>query len=82
MLLAVRQLTADTDDKHRTICLADGVLTLLGRLVGIHLQQLFSMDKVYLLRQEGLNLRIGLAGQILRSADSGIDTLHDILQEV
>ena len=39
------------------------------------------MDKVNLLWQEGLDLRISLTRQILRSADGGIDALHDILQE-
>ena len=81
MLLPVRELAANTNHEHGTVSLADSILTLLGRLVGIHLQQLLSMDEVYLLRQEGLDLRVGLTGQIFRSADGRIDTLHDILQE-
>ena len=74
-------LTCETYHEHGTISLADSILALLGRLVGIHLQQFLSMYKVNLLGQEGLDLRIGLAGQIFRSADGRIDTLHDILQE-
>ena len=81
VLLTITQFTADTNHKYSTILLADSILTLLGRLTRIHLHQLLCMHKMYLLRQEWLDLWIGLTSQILCTADSSVDTLHDILQE-
>ena len=81
VLLSVGEFAADADDEDGTIGLTDGILALLRCLVGIHTQQFLGMDEVNLLRQEGLNLGIGLAHQILRPADGCVDALHDILQE-
>lgn len=65
MLLSIAQLATDSLDEYGTILLADGILTLLGSLVGIHIQQLLGMNKVNLFGQERLNLWIMLTGEIL-----------------
>ena len=81
VLLAIAQLTSDTNHKYGTVLLTDGILALFWRLVGIHLQQFLSVYKVYLLGQERLYLRISLAGKILRATDGGIYALYYVLQE-
>ena len=39
------------------------------------------MYELNLLRQEGLQLRIGLTRQVLRTSNGGIDALYHVLQE-
>ena len=81
MLLAVSQFATDANHEDGTVFLTDGILALLRRLVGIHLQQLLCVDEVNLLGQEGLDLRITLAYQVFCAADGCIDALYDILEE-
>ena len=80
VLLAVRQLRADADDKHRTILLADGILALLGRERGVALQELLRVDERDLLGQEGFDLRVGLADVIFGAQNSAVDALNDALE--
>ena len=82
MLFTVGEGSADTDDEHSAISLADGILALLGSFVRIHLQQFLCMNKVDLLRKERLQLGIGLTSEVLRTADGGVDALHHVLQEI
>ncbi len=81
VLLAIRQLSANTLQEHGTILLADSILALLRTKVGIHLQQILSMNKMDASRQERLQHRECLARQILRAANGSINALHHILQE-
>ena len=81
MLLAVRQFAAYTYYKYGSVFLADSVLALLRREVGVHLQQVFAMNEVYLFGKEGLDVLVCLANQILRAANGGIDALHNRLEE-
>ena len=81
VLLAIRQASADANHKYRTHLLADGILALLRREGGVALQQLLGMNEVNLLGQERLQLRVGLAHQVFRTANGSIDAVHHILQE-
>ena len=81
MLLAIRQASADANHEHSTHLLADGILALLRREGGVALQQLLGMNEVNLLGQERLQLRVGLAHQVFRTANGSIDAVHHILQE-
>jgi len=81
VLLAVAQLSADTDHEYSSVLLADGILTLFRCFVGIHLQQFLGMYKVNLLWQEWLYLRISLAGKVFSTTNSGIYALYYILKE-
>ena len=81
MLLSIAQLATDSLDEYGTILLADGILTLLGSLVGIHIQQLLGMNKVNLFGQERLNLWIMLTGEILSAQNGSIDATNHIAKE-
>lgn len=81
MLLAIAQLASDALYKYSAILLADSILTLLRRKVWIHIEQILRMNKMNILRQERLQLRIMLASQKLGTQDGTIDAAHDILEK-
>ena len=82
MGFSVGQLTADTDDEHRSVLLRNQVFALLDALIGIHRQQILTVYEMDLLRQEGIQLTIAFAHQELRTEDGGIDSTYNVLQEV
>ena len=81
MLLTVAQLASYTLNKHGPVFLANGIFTLFGSLVGIHLQQVFTMNERYLFGQKRLDFRISFASEILRAQNGGIDAVYDIFQK-
>ena len=82
MLLAVGEFAADTHDEDGAILLADSVFALFRRKVGVHLQQLFGVYEIDVAREEGLDLWVGLAGQVLCSQYGRVDSAHDALEEL
>ncbi len=53
----------------------------MGAEVGIHVEQILTMDEMDLAWQEGLQLGIALACQKLCAQDGGIDAAYHILQK-
>ena len=67
MFLTVTELASYAHDEHGAVLTADGILTLLGSLVGIETTELLGMDEEHLAGQERLQLGICLADKILRA---------------
>ena len=83
MRLAVGQGCANAYYEHGSILAADGVLTLLGGLAGIHGEQVFAVDEVYVFRQEWLNHSgVALANEKFRAPYGRINPAHGALQGV
>ena len=82
VLLTVAQFASDTDDEYGTIFLGDGMLPFLRSKVRILLHQFFRMDKVDVVREERLDLRIHFAHHVFRTAHGRVDTGNDLLQEI
>ena len=79
MLLPIAQLGSYADDKHSTILLADGILTLFRTEVRVHPEQFLTVDKVYLTRKERLDLRTSLTGEVFRAKNSIVNLLAHTL---
>ena len=80
--LSVGELAAYTYYKYGSILLAYQIFAFLDALAGIASQEVFALDEVYLVGQEGLYLRVTLAHQVFSAAYRGVDAAHGGLQEV
>ena len=80
VLLAVSQFATDAHDEDCSVLLADEVLALLRRAVGVHAAQFLAVDEEDVLGQEGLQLRIRLADVELGAQDSAVYLPYDALQ--
>ena len=82
MGLAVAKRAAYSYYKHRTFLARDDVFALLWCLVGIQAAQFFGMNKINLIRQYGLQLRICLINHELRAFQRRIYAFYDTFQEI
>ena len=78
---AILRITFWDVHKDGAVFLANSVLTLLRREVGVHLQQFFAVYEMYLAGKEWLYLRIGLTGKIFRAEYGRIDAVDHVLEE-